>query len=448
MKTFAPGDLVVIKKQVQTTQEHGPAKARMHARGPYRVIEQIKPGTYRVQKLPGTQGAGRRGRITKESAARLTKIPSTLVIHKPTTGIDTRLATYRHAIVDNPLENILGLHEPGRYQQVEPELPYAYDKIEDMWQEEVDNFPHPEGNNDNEDSSDSSNSEGNDSDSDNDANDDSMNLRPTEHDTNGTETPTEHGPNGTETNNGGTTEAEPPKDNPSPPDNEPKQPAQAKEVRTRTSKRKNPTIEATAHRTSARAAKRPARYRENEPTQGHHRQPTNRTQAHSLYKQIRKSRDKLFFIRHTIDTTNTQRWYVVQVQLQDDDRITTRDEGEYNVRFYIREQANSKERQQRNCRYWPEIHEIKHNGALGKIIPIRPGRVDRILQEQQNRLAAYEQTVNLLDKALVGPFDFAIPRDYQNESNRIEFERWEDLKIAATGHDMDTSDIEDIIPLR
>ena len=60
MKTFAPGDLVIIKKQVQTTQENGPAKARMHARGPYRVIEQVKPGTYRVQKLPGIQGAGRR----------------------------------------------------------------------------------------------------------------------------------------------------------------------------------------------------------------------------------------------------------------------------------------------------------------------------------------------------------------------------------------------------
>lgn len=137
MKTFAPGDLVIVKKQVQTSQEKGPAKARMTTRGPYRVIEQVKPGTYRVQRLPGIQGAGRRGKIVKESAARLTKIPSTLVIHKPTAGIDTRLATYRHAMVDNPLETVLGLYEPGRYQQANPERPFAYDRIEDLWQETV-----------------------------------------------------------------------------------------------------------------------------------------------------------------------------------------------------------------------------------------------------------------------------------------------------------------------
>lgn len=152
MKTFAPGDLVVIKKQVQTTQERGPAKARMNARGPYRILEQTKPGTYKLQKVPGVQGAGRRGKIMKESAARLTKIPSTLVIHKPAEGIDTRLATYRHAIVDNPLENILGLHEPGRYRQAQPAQPFAYDKIEDLWQEEVDNNVQPEDNDSSDDS--------------------------------------------------------------------------------------------------------------------------------------------------------------------------------------------------------------------------------------------------------------------------------------------------------
>jgi hypothetical protein len=85
---------------------------------------------------------------------------------------------------------------------------------------------------------------------------------------------------------------------------------------------------------------------------------------------------------------------------------------------------------------------------FGKIVQIRPGKVDRILQDQPERYIAYKQTINLTEHALVGPFNFARPRDYQNESNRIEFEQWEDLKIAATTHDMDTSDIEEIIPLR
>jgi hypothetical protein len=173
-----------------------------------------------------------------------------------------------------------------------------------------------------------------------------------------------------------------------------------------------------------------------------------RKKAHNLYKATRKSRDKLFFIKHTIDSTSTQRWYVVQVKLQDDDTENTRNEGKYNVWFYIREHANSKERQLRNCRYWPEIHKIRPNGMLGEIVPVRPGRVTAILTDQQKKYRVYEKTINLCESALVGPFDFAHPRHYQNESNRIAFEEWEELKSAARHHDLDVSNIEEIIPLR
>jgi hypothetical protein len=37
----------------------------------------------------------------------------------------------------------------------------------------------------------------------------------------------------------------------------------------------------------------------------------------------------------------------------------------------------------------------------------------------------------LLEDVLVGPFDFAVPSHYQNESHRIAFKEWEDLKSAA-----------------
>ena len=342
MKTFAPGDLVIIKKQVQTTKEHGPEKARMHARGPYRIIEQVKPGTYRVQKLPGTQGAGRRGRITKESAARLTKIPSTLVIHKPTTGIDTRLATYRHAIVDNPLENILGLHEPGRYQQVAPDQPFAYNKIDDMWQEDIDNFPNAqaphESDNNSSTSDDSDNSNDDDSDhNQNKAQRTTMTKDPTTHThqrgsqepnptttttqtTRMTDTINKHNRTDqttpeiqdctnrtSEVNQQETTEQQ-----------EPKKRRRVEAVSPR--KRTNSTANET-QRTSTRTTKRPARYRDTSHNiQQTTQQRDHKAKAHNLYKLIRKSRDKMFFIRHTIDTTHTQRWYVVQAILQDDEQ--------------------------------------------------------------------------------------------------------------------------------
>ena len=156
----------------------------------------------------------------------------------------------------------------------------------------------------------------------------------------------------------------------------------------------------------------------------------------------------MFFIKHIIDSTQTMRWYVVQAKLDDDDDEATRDEGNYRVWFYIREHANSKSRQLRNCRYWPEVHQLRPNGTLGPVVPIRPGRVDATLQQQPNKYKVYEQTINLLEHALVGPFDFAVPRHYQNEPHRIAFEEWEDLKSAAKQYNLDTTNIEEIIPLR
>ncbi len=100
-------------------------------------------------------------------------------------------------------------------------------------------------------------------------------------------------------------------------------------------------------------------------------------------------------------------------------------------------------RKQRNCRYWPEVHQLRQNGTL----PIRPGKVENILQQRSDKYRVYQQTINLCEHALVGPFNFAEPRDYQQEANRIAFEEWEELKTTAPEHDVDISDIEEIIPL-
>ena len=501
MKTFAPGDLVVIKKQVQTTQERGPAKARMHARGPYRVLEQIRPGTYRVQRLPGIQGAGRRGRVMKESAARLTKIPSTLVIHKPASGIDTRLATYRHAIVDNPLENILGLHEPGRYRQTEPNRPFAYEKIEDLWHEAIDDVPHFNMVDDSEDSeNDDTNGADDDDDDDHNKNTNGANNHTNENnnatndDTQGDSNNTTSDENSNVTNqqNKDNTDVTNDNINDSTPDgpndtindtttndinsnndsnasannsitinnrsnnnnttdrgtdtqHTSEEPTRRSTRQQQQHKRKHDTSTA-PQRTSTRTAKRPTRYLQNDETRPVRKTTTK--QANKLYQRITKSRDRMFFIRYTIDTTNTPRWFVVQARLTDDDPEKTRNEGTYTVRFFIREHSNSKTRQQRNCRYWPEIHQLRPNGTLGPIVPIRPGRAETVLKEQPHKYRAYEQHINLCDTALVGPFNFAVPNHYQQEGHRIAFEEWEELKMAAEQHNLDVSDIEEIVPLR
>jgi len=384
----------------------------------------------------------------KESAARLTKIPSTLVIHRPTAGVDTRLATYRHAIVDNPLENILGLHEPGRYRQAEPDQPFAYDKIENLWQEDIDNMPQSDSEVESDDDNGSSNEDNDDDDDDTQRKSNQLEIQDEHMETQETATPNEE-----------TKEPATPNEQKTLDDATNEQPAAnctTKEINVSKTAKRNSNTKRKRHeeqitpRTSTRTANKPARYRDHEITTSSGTQPSSEKlhKAHKLYKLTRKSRDKLFFIKYTIDTTNIPRGYLVQAKLQDDDSTTTRNEGMYTVWFYIREQSNSKTRQQRNCRYWPEVHQVRPNGRLGQITPIRPGKVETTLKEHPDKYQVYTQTIDLCENAMVGPFDFAVPKHYQQESNRIAFEDWEELKTAAKRHNVDVSDIEDTIPLR
>ena len=133
-KQFAPGDMVVVRKQVTSGDTYGPAKLRLRARGPCRVLEEVDGGgSYRIQRMPFGNNDGHKGKPYKESAARMEKLPSSLVLHKLTDGIDTRFATYDHQIIPHTLENIIGIHEFGRFAPADPAEPFAYEKIEELW---------------------------------------------------------------------------------------------------------------------------------------------------------------------------------------------------------------------------------------------------------------------------------------------------------------------------
>ena len=65
------------------------------------------------------------------------KLPSTLVIHKRADGIDTRLASLEEQMVMNPLEKYLNIHRFGTFKKSD-HYDFAFDRIEDLWQEEID----------------------------------------------------------------------------------------------------------------------------------------------------------------------------------------------------------------------------------------------------------------------------------------------------------------------
>jgi len=140
-RIFQPGDIVIIRKQVTSNAILGrPEKLVLKAKGPYRIIDRVSEGRYRVQRLPAIQGlSGRKGKLMTESAIRMEKLPSTMVIHKRMDTMDTRLATMKEPLVHNPLEKNLGFFDFGRFTRANPDCDHAFEKIAALWNDEVEN---------------------------------------------------------------------------------------------------------------------------------------------------------------------------------------------------------------------------------------------------------------------------------------------------------------------
>jgi hypothetical protein len=78
----------------------------------------------------------------KELAMRMEKLPSSLVmhkrvIHKRVDTLDTQLAEMEGDLVSNPLEQNLGFFEFGKYATAPGDADYAFKKINDSWNEEI-----------------------------------------------------------------------------------------------------------------------------------------------------------------------------------------------------------------------------------------------------------------------------------------------------------------------
>lgn len=115
-----------MRKQLKTQQD-APSKILVQARGPYQVLEQVHPGTYRIQKLSFARNLGCRGKPYKEAGSRMEKLPNTILLHKNTDGMDTQLAMRDFPLTNFPLENTLRAINYGRYFKAPNDPSYAYD---------------------------------------------------------------------------------------------------------------------------------------------------------------------------------------------------------------------------------------------------------------------------------------------------------------------------------
>ena len=136
-RTFKPGDIVIVRKQVKS-KEGKPAKLTLRARGPYRGIRPEGENTYVIQKITWVPSLTKQpGKERKELAWRLTKISSTVVVHKRVNTADTKLVEQMSGWANSPMEKNLGIYDFGRYAKAPPNEDFAFVKINEMWDEKL-----------------------------------------------------------------------------------------------------------------------------------------------------------------------------------------------------------------------------------------------------------------------------------------------------------------------
>ena len=95
---------MLVSKQVKSSIKYGTAqKLVFKTKGPYRVLKKAIPKAYWIQRLTFCESLGRPGRKVEESATRMEKIPSTMVLHKNVDEADTRFAIMAGPLMNNLL---------------------------------------------------------------------------------------------------------------------------------------------------------------------------------------------------------------------------------------------------------------------------------------------------------------------------------------------------------
>ena len=64
-------------------------------------------------------------------------MPSTVVLPKRVNTMDTQFANSISEFVDRPLEYNVGIFDFGKFRQVDEDEEFAWEKINDMWDESL-----------------------------------------------------------------------------------------------------------------------------------------------------------------------------------------------------------------------------------------------------------------------------------------------------------------------
>jgi hypothetical protein len=111
------------------------------------------------------------------------------------------------------------------------------------------------------------------------------------------------------------------------------------------------------------------------------REKTPQSGVQTLREAISASRDRLFFIAYRHPNTLRPRWHLVQVDLEQTDRLPEserKSEGMFYCHFFFPPDKDEKTSSDPDCRWWPIWHEYRKEGRLivyGSQVRITPNRI-------------------------------------------------------------------------
>jgi hypothetical protein len=170
--------------------------------------------------------------------------------------------------------------------------------------------------------------------------------------------------------------------------------------------------------------------------------PTVAQRQKQLVNAVRASKDKLFLIFWLRPGYKLRSWHLVQVDKEETNWRKAKAEGVYHVKYYVKCYADSKKHKGKDCAYWPEVHVFKSDGeTMGPMVPAKPGRkVENLLNNKANRYMWYQDTINLFDCMLVGPFDF-------EPGHKVPQQVWKQLLAKATEFEVYVGSLNRVVPL-
>ena len=384
-KTFGIGDLVIVRKQVKSDAKEGiPSKLVLAKyKGPYRVIDKIGDRSYMLQKLPVFQGQGKPHKPRKYAGALMEKIPSTVIVNKRISSVDTRLAALEKPLVHNPLEQSLGFYQYGRYVQAPPDSDFAFDRVEDLWNIDL-------SIDDSDDEAEIETAEGS-----------SLVKEDTQPDSGQLPSMTEI--------------------------------ARAK-VPDTTKKQPN----------SHSLCKKKRKANQDPPTKTRESSRLRRANTYdSFYNQVKNSKDKLFIIARHVGDRPKKDWFIVQVDWDETVEEDAKTKGIYHCRWYMRYYFDAPKRPVSQCRFTPEIHELLPNDVLGamRVMKLSDKIEDKL---KKTKCVWYQQKVSLFAEHIVGPFDFVT---INKELHRISPSVWNQLRMYANTTQVDLLNLDRVEPL-